>query len=71
MTTLEKEITEKIHTMPVVYLKEILDFVEFLNQKYKKTSDTEFLKNIEGMSKSIEEGRKEKIEDCKSLKDIG
>ncbi len=71
MLTLKQEISEKIHSLPAVYLKEALDFIEFLNQKYNKINDTEFLSSIHGMSESIEEGRREKIEDCKTLKDNG
>lgn len=69
--TLKKEITEKIHSLPAAYLNEVLDFIEFLNKKYQKINDTEFLKSIKGISKSIEEGRKGKIEDCRTLTDIG
>lgn len=71
MTTLEKEITEKIHILPESYLKEVLDFVEFLNKKYENISDTELLNSIKGMAESIEEGKKESIDECKSLSDIG
>ena len=70
MIQLEEKIIEKLHSLPEVYLREIFDFVEFLNQKYKKMTDTEFLKNINGMSESIAQGRKEKVEDCKTLEDM-
>ncbi len=71
MQTLKQEITEKINSLPTVYLKEVVNFIDFLSQKYKKISDTEYLKSIKGMSESIEEGRQEKADDCKTLKDIG
>lgn len=71
MTAIEKQIVNKMHSLPNFYLQEILDFIEFLSSKYKKNSDTEYLENIQGMTESIERGRKENIEDCKTMNDIG
>ncbi|MCD4818513.1 MAG: DUF2281 domain-containing protein [Candidatus Cloacimonetes bacterium] len=61
----------RIHSLPSVYLKEILDFIDFMKAKYNKISDTELLMSIQGMSEGIAESRKENVEDCKTLEDIG
>ena len=71
MNKISAEITKKIKNLPEPYLKEILNFIDFMEQKIKKNSDTEYLQSIPGMTESIKKGRKEKTRSCKTLEDIG
>ncbi len=71
MNKISSEITKKIKNLPEPYLKEVLDFIDFMDQKNKKNADTEYLQGIPGMTESIKEGRKEKTKSCKTLNDIG
>ena len=71
MNKIVQQITKKIKNLPEAYIQEVLDFVDFMEQKGKSNRDTEYLQNIPGMTKSIKQSRKEKTEDCKTLKDIG
>ncbi|OQX25166.1 MAG: hypothetical protein BWK80_17020 [Desulfobacteraceae bacterium IS3] len=71
MSHIALKISEKIKELPDTYLYEVLDFIEFLIWKRGEMSDTEYLEAIPGITESIDEGRKEKIEDCATLKDIG
>ena len=71
MVNLEKSINEKIRSLPISYLNEINDFVDFLSIKYKKSSDTEYLSNLPGFSQSLKEGKLESLESCATLEDIG
>jgi len=71
MTILEKEIRKKIAVLPNPYLQEVLDFINFLDLKYQNSTDTEYLSKLSGFKESIIDGRKEKKDECKSLKDIG
>ncbi len=71
MTGTQKQIIKKLEDIPEIYLREILDFVDFIRERGKKNRDTEYLAGIKGMTASIKKGRKEKAEDCKSLEDIG
>ncbi len=71
MNKIASQISEKLKELPDIYLDEVLDFIEFLIVKNKKINDTEYLESIEGMVESIEEGRKEDINGCATLKDIG
>jgi len=65
------KISEKIRELPDTNLHEVLDFIESLIRKNRETSDTEYLEAIQGMTESIDHGRKENINDCTTLKDIG
>ena len=71
MSKIAEQITKKINKLPEAYLQEILDFVDFMEQKSRRNRDTEYLEGISGMTESIKQGRKEKTEDCKTLKEIG
>lgn len=71
MSYIALKIAEKIKELPDTHLYEVLDFIEFLIWKNREMSDTEYLEAIPGITKSIDEGRKEKIEDCATLKNIG
>ncbi|MDY6969224.1 MAG: hypothetical protein SVR08_11325 [Spirochaetota bacterium] len=46
--------------LPEAYLQKILDFVDFMEQKSRRSKDTEYLEGISGMTESIKQGRKEK-----------
>ncbi|MBC8487553.1 MAG: DUF2281 domain-containing protein [Bacteroidetes bacterium] len=63
MPTLSVEINSEIKSLNPVYLKEVYDFIQFLKEKQRKESDTEYLSNIPGMVESIIE------EDNKPLSD--
>ncbi len=72
MSHIALKIAEKIKELPDAHLYKVLDFIESLiRNQNREMSDTEYLEAIPGMTESIDEGRKEKIEDCASLKDIG
>jgi len=71
MTKTQKQIIKKIEMLPEMYLREILDFVDFIKQREKKDRDTRYLDGIKGVKESIRKGRKEKPGDCKTLEDIG
>ncbi len=69
MTQIALQISEKLKELPDTHLYEVLDFIESLIRRNR--SDTEYLEGIPGMTESIAEGRKEDINDCATLKDIG
>ncbi len=71
MTRTQKQILKKIETMPEICLREILNFVDFIKQREMKNRDTKYLSGIKGMKESFRKGKKEKIEDCKTLDEIG
>jgi hypothetical protein len=71
MTRIQKQILKKIEALPEIYLREILDFVDFIKQKEKKDHDTRYLAGIKGVKESVRRGRKENTGDCKTLEDIG
>jgi len=61
---------KKLETLSPKLQQEVIDFIDFLYDKYQKTNDAEYLENIPGFPESLREGKNERIEDCKSLKDI-
>ncbi len=71
MNQIALKISEKIRELPDTNLYEVLDFIEALIRKNREMSDTEYLEGIPGMAESIAEGRKEAVNDCATLKDIG
>jgi hypothetical protein len=71
MNPIALKISKKINELPDRNLYEVLDFIESLIRKNRKMSDTEYLEAVPGMAESIAEGRKEHINDCATLKDIG
>ena len=71
MNQIALKISEKIRELPDTNLYEVLDFIESLIRKNREISDTEYLEAIPGMTESIAEGRKENINNCATLKDIG
>lgn len=68
----KKDILKKeIDTLSEDLLGEVIDFVGYLKMKkgiYE--NDTDYLESIPMVKESILDGEKEKIEDCKPLKDI-
>lgn len=64
MTQLTAKIVQEIKDLPPVYLKEVLDFIEFLKEKAKEESDTEYLSKNETLKKSIIEGLKTPVSEC-------
>ena len=71
MNKIAAEINEKLKKLPEPYQKEILDFVDFIEQKSRRNTDTVYLQKIPGMTESIKKGRKEKTASCRTLEDIG
>jgi hypothetical protein len=71
MEQLALKITNEIKKLSPQYLKEVLDYIEFLKSKILSENDTEYLEKIEGFVESIEEGKKEDIKNCVTLKSIG
>ncbi len=71
MTQIALQISEKLKELPDTHLYEVLDFIESLIRRNRGMSDTEYLEGIPGITESIAEGRKENINDCATLKDIG
>ena len=68
MNKISAEITKKIKNLPEPYLKEILNFIDFMEQKIKKNSDTEYLQSIPGMTESIKKAERKKPGHVKHLK---
>ncbi len=64
MSTLSLKIEEEVKNLPPRYLKEVLDFIDFVKQKAKKESDTEYLSKNPKLKKSIVEGLKTPLTEC-------
>ena len=66
MSSLQSYLLDLTQAIPLKYLKEIIDYAEFIKQKVKKEkiSDTEYLNSIPGMSDSIIKASKTDIKDC-------
>ena len=71
MLSKDKErIISEVDRLRPVYQKEILDFIEFVKMKARK-SDTEYLQTIPGMEESIRQAMDENPKGSLTLEDIG
>lgn len=61
MTTLQSKLISSISNLPEKAVKEVLDFAEFLQQKYSMTSDAVF--KLNEMSSQEEKHLEEEFQD--------
>ncbi|HHE39419.1 MAG TPA: hypothetical protein ENL20_12750 [Candidatus Cloacimonetes bacterium] len=66
MSSLQSYLLDLTQDIPLKYLKEIIDYAEFIKQKVKneKMSDTEYLNSIPGMTDSIIKASKTDLKEC-------
>jgi len=66
METQQTLLMKIAESLPKQYLKELVDFAQFLREKSGQSfkDDTEYLNSIPGMTESIAESRKTEIQDC-------
>ena len=66
MSSLQSYLLDLTQDIPLKYLKEIIDYAEFIKQKAKneKMSDTEYLNSIPGMTDSIIKASKTDLKEC-------
>jgi hypothetical protein len=71
MNLLQIHLLEITKDMPAYYLKEIIDFAEFIKAKsLRENADTEYLNSIQGMVESIIEASKEDVKNCSQVLDL-
>jgi len=66
----KERIISELDRLPPTYQKEILDFIEFVKMKARK-SDTEYLQSMPGMEESIRQAMDEDPKGSLTLEDIG
>ena len=66
----KKRIISEVDRLPPAYQKEILDFIEFVKIKARK-SDTKYLQTIPGMEESIRQAMDENPKGSLTLEDVG
>ena len=66
MNSLQSHLIELTKDLSVIYLKELIDFAEFIKQRAKseKLNDTDYLNSIPGMTESIVKASKTDLKDC-------
>ncbi|TAL68106.1 MAG: hypothetical protein EPN82_11970 [Bacteroidetes bacterium] len=64
MNVLQSDLVKIANDIPYYYLQDLLDYANFLKEKSKKDSDTEYLESIPGMVDSIVKASKEDLKDC-------
>ena len=66
MNSLQSHLIELTKDLSVNYLKELIDFAEFIKQRAKKEklNDTDYLNSILGMTESIIEASKTDLKEC-------
>jgi hypothetical protein len=64
MNTIQNDIIKIVKDMPYYHQLDLLDYANYLKEKSKRISDTEYLESIPGMVDSIVAASKENIADC-------
>lgn len=65
MNSLQIALFEKTKEMPSYYLQELLDYADFLKEKSKKESETDYLLKYSQITNEIIEASKQDISTCK------